>query len=733
MKKYLYIALAALGMMGCEEELDRVSSGSGFLISLGDAPVSMETKSTPEELGEPLKTNFSIEVLKHSTGESETYKYKENLVVPASVGLYDITASYGDNPELALDAPYYEGKAEDEEIKEGATEPVSVAIECTVANALASVVYEDEAKFQELFSSYGVNVKVGNLNVTLNNSNAGKSAYYQAGSKPTFTFVGTLKGNGKEVTKSLTAEDDPALGEDATFAAAKHCILTLSLGTTEPGVNLTLSKVKVEEVTINETIPLEWLPAPKVGGFNDDAATSLTYTETADAIPAILKFTGSHTIQDVEFSFEFQDTQDKFQALNGKTFSLQNLTLDDALLFNAAQITLPVLDESTTEGNFDFTTMTASLQTNAGAETSNKIKLRVKANDRWSSEEPVAYEIKTIAPKVTVTAKPEDIWSKELTVSGATVETGDSETILANIKYQYNENGEWKDCTGTGGLLAKLESHPSDAKMQVRAVYRDVVACKPTTFDLEKTEQLPNSDMENWNRTDSGWDFPNYIPRASSNDVEYWDTNNEFTFRYNVAIKNAYNGFPAVSYSTTNKHGGNRSAELRNTAAGPVNGALGRTVHDNNRIAGMLFYGNYTGTTSTSLADGNVNIDEGRPFDSRPTQLKFYSTYEPYGTDTYEVIVKVFDSENNVIGNGSFTSSNSKTNWSEESIDINYQGTGTINKAVKIYVFFQSSNAGQGNVPYEKKRKVTLADYGSATTHSGSVLRIDDISLVYGK
>ena len=137
MKKYLYIALAALGMMGCEEELDRVSSGSGFLISLGDASANVETKSTPEELGEPLKTNFSIEVLKQSTGESETYNYKENLVIPASVGVYDITASYGDNPELALDAPYYEGKAEDKEIKEGATEPVSVTIECKVANALA--------------------------------------------------------------------------------------------------------------------------------------------------------------------------------------------------------------------------------------------------------------------------------------------------------------------------------------------------------------------------------------------------------------------------------------------------------------------------------------------------------------------------------------------------------------------------------------------------------------------
>ena len=45
MKKYLYIALAALGMMGCEEELDRVSSGSGFLISLGETSVEVTTKA----------------------------------------------------------------------------------------------------------------------------------------------------------------------------------------------------------------------------------------------------------------------------------------------------------------------------------------------------------------------------------------------------------------------------------------------------------------------------------------------------------------------------------------------------------------------------------------------------------------------------------------------------------------------------------------------------------------
>ena len=130
-----------------------------------------------------------------------------------------------------------------------------------------------------------------------------------------------------------------------------------------------------------------------------------------------------------------------------------------------------------------------------------------------------------------------------------------------------------------------------------------------------------------------------------------------------------------------------------------------------------------------------IKLDEGRSFTVRPTRLRFWHTYEPYGTDTYEVIVKVFDSENKVIGAGNHTSSASTTTWKEVSVDITYTPTSAdyVPKAAKIYVFFQSSNAGQGNVPYEKKRKVTLADYGTATTHSGSVLRIDDLSLDYNK
>ena len=725
MKKYLYIALAALGMMGCEEELDRVSSGSGFLISLGETSVEVTTKAASED--------FRLVVTKDGMSEPA---YEGDLTsgdtrfVPVSVGTYEIKAtskSWTDNTLISPN-PYYAADTTDVEITEGDAQK-TITLTAKYGCALASVVFPEAEEMAKVFKNYYVKVQVGGSSMKL--SSADTKAYFKANTEVSFYFGGT-KQNGEEVEeKQLTSDQLPS-----TFNAADYCKITLQMND-----NLLMDIAKVEEKTvgITEEIPLDWLPKPKVVAEGFDDNNTLTFVETEAKTPK-LNLELSHALQDIRFKFNFQDEQfaDLLQADKEYLLSTDKEAIEQVL-----GISLPSIGSES--ASIDFAPLVAKLQTNADTSTTNTMTIVPKANNRWSSEESQVvvdsvYTFVCNKPEFTVAVQPGNCWSREFTVDEVTVSgNADAEKIKSNLVYQYYDGTNWVECktrdnvAGRTQQFADAAENISNKKYKVRALYRGAIASAVVDAELETPEQLPNSDMENWDRTDSGWDFPNYIPRASSNDVEYWDTNNEFTFRYNIAIKNAYNGFPAVSYSTTNKHGGNRSAELRNTAAGPVNGALGGTVYDNNRIAGMLFYGNYTGTTSTSLADGNVNIDEGRPFDSRPTQLKFYSTYEPYGTDTYEVIVKVFDSENNVIGNGSFTSSNSKTNWSEESIDINYQGTGTINKAVKIYVFFQSSNAGQGNVPYEKKRKVTLADYGSATTHSGTILRIDDISLVYDK
>lgn len=715
MKKYLYIALAALGMMGCEEELDRVSSGSGFLISLGDASANVETKSTPEELGEPLKTNFSIEVLKQSTGESETYKYEENLVIPASVGLYDITASYGDNPELALDAPYYEGKAEDEEIKEGATEPVSVTIECKVANALASVVYENEEKFKELFSSYGVNVKVGNFNVTLNNSNAGKSAYYQAGSKPTFTFVGTLKGNGKEVTKSLTAEDDPALGEDATFAGAKHCILTLSLGTTEPGINLTLSKVEVEEVTINETIPLEWLPAPKVSatGF-DEATKTLDFYETNTPAAASIDFEVNEAtgLQDLEFSLYFED--ETFQELTGD-YTLSTMSDEDKAKFADAGIMLPLTGQTSPKIDFTSTFINKLRAKDEGAVVNTITINKVTANNRPNKDEsPLVYTINTHKPEFTVEVLDENVWSKTFTAEEITVAEGKGnlETIKQNFVYQYSTDGDsWTDFSDQTTRTQAFAEHPSGDDYQVRAYYRGALASNVKVITLEENKAVPNGDMEAW--TDGKrYNQPYFQPWGGSVE-QWWDTNNNETMPDSYRTYPSYKCFPTTSYTESGVSG--KAVEIRSVA---VNGWNSEIAH----------YGDTRGIFYAGITSDNGTMTEGRDWTSRPTALSFQFKYDSYKTERMGAYVELYSGETK-IASGEFVSEReSYTTFQNGTVTFTY--TNETLKATSIRIKFQSV-AGDESVE-TRKLEVSLPS-GSYKIYGGSVLTLDNIALVYDK
>lgn len=725
--KALYAGFIGLLLTACQAEQWEGTEG-GFQISLGE-DVTVTTKSTPAELGKPVKEQFSLKIVKESTGSTLYDGTFTSDQIPASAGLYTVTGTCGDNPLLGLDTPYYKGEEAGVEVTEGETRTVNLS--CKVANALTSVTYEEPEKFDALFSSYGLKVSVDNQFVTINNNNAQKSAYYRAGTIPTFQFVGTLKDNGQAV--SMTLEDDKLKDAD-TFGTGKHCKLTLKVKPATSGVILTVAKVEVENVTISETIPVEWLPAPKISATGFDENKTLTIYETAEAPTASIDFTVSRPIQDMSFSLNFSD--ENFLTLN-KDYSLSTLSDEDRIKLTNAGISLPIIGSSSPQIIFSEDFTSKLLAKNEGV-AYNQITINsVTANNRTNTDGVQTYTIAVHKPIFTVSVLPGNIWTKEFTIEEISVEEGKGnlEKIKENLIYQYQENGEWKDCSNQETRQQIFIEHPLNRNYKVRAIYRGALISNEVDIEMESQEQLVNSDMEAWHQTDSGWDAPNYIPRNSSNEEEYWDTNNEFTFRYNISswFKSNYNGFPAVSYSTAYKHGGNRSAELRNTAAGPVN--TGSVIYDNNKVAGMLFYGNYTGTTSTSAANGSISIDEGRTFNSRPTQISFWYIYEPYNgdkQDTYEVIVKVIDASGNIIGEGHHTSNMLTTSWTNQTINITYQ-TGYIEKASKIYVCFLSSNAGQGNVPYEKKREISLSDAGNYTTHYGSILRIDDISLIYDK
>lgn len=712
--------LVCLLLWGCSADEWQKEINSGIRIRLVD--FNVETKAAPQALQHPQAEQFKLEITNASTGGTvKECNYTED-VISLSTGTYDVKAMSGDNPVLALNEPYYEGVTEN--VRVTADENAkTVDISCKVANALVSVEFDNskEKTFSSLYASYYVLVKVGDKEERIEDVSSGdtKSAYFRAGSTFEIYFCGQKKDDTE--VKQIKLEGIPT-----TLEAAGHLILTLAPEQSKYELPLEISKAEVTSVTITETIPLEWLPKPKIGGFNEDGANTLEYTETADAIPAVLNFSGSSDIQDVEFSFAFADGQEKYQRLNSKTFTFSALTEEDKALLQTAGIEIPSWTDKS--GSWNLTAMTANLQVASGSETSNKIKLRVKANNRWSSEEdaPAEFEIKTVAPEITVSAKPEDIWAKSLTVSGSEVKSGNPEKIQVT-GYQYLDGAEWKDCTNG---LAKLTNLPSDAKMQVRAVYREGVYAEPTEIVLETPAQLPNSDMEKWQVEELEGTIRTYYP-WNSGETSFWNTNNDYTTRYRVwGSTAAYNCFPAVSY-VSGRNGG-KAAEIRNTASGRgnTNAWIGSITYNYNKVAGELFIGELS-------IDGNAyTINKGKEFTSRPTALHFYYKYAPHNNDTWKASIELLDENKNTIISQDVTASSSVGDFTDMTVSLNYEEGKTYAKCRYVCVIFSSTINTGSNLQYEKQTYY-LQENGNSLKYSnalvGSVLTIDDISLVYDK
>ena len=720
--KSLYIVLTALLLAACQAEQWENMEG-GFLISLGE-DVSVTTKSTPAELDKPTTDKFTLKIVKESTGNTLYDGTYTSSIIPASAGFYTVTATCGDNPVLALDAPYYKGEQSGVEVAEG-TEPTSVSLTCGVANALASVVYSNSEKFDDLFSSYAVKISVENYSASIGKGQTQKSAYYQAGSRPTFQFIGTLKDNGQEVSMPLENEK---LADAATFAAAKHCILTLSVKPATSGVILTVEKVEVENVTISETIPVDWLPAPKISATGFDDNKNLTVYETGDAPSASIDFTVSQPLQDISFTLNFND--ENLRSLN-KDYQLSTLSDEDRITLSDAGITLPLIGSNSPKMTFSDDLISQLLSKNEGVVNNQIIINSVTANNRTNTDGAQTYTIAVHKPEFSISVLPGNIWSKEFTVEEITVEEGkgNAEKIKGSLVYQYQDNGEWKNFNDS--YRQYFESHPDNKNYLIRAVYRDQIESITTNVELENPIQLPNAGMEEWNYTvnDGGWfgmDIPIYYPWATGTS-SFWNTNNDYTTRYRTwGSSTYYNCFPAVSYTSISRTG--KAAELRNTAAGSGN-TLPSNAREENKVPGILFIGELDSNSGTISS-------KGKDFTSRPTQLEFYYTYNPIGNDNdiFDVTISWLNNDGNVIIEKTTQFSGKVETYTKGTIILPIKSEEYYSKSSKIFIQFRSSIYSGNELPWQKDVSVTTEGYNETfDTWSGSVLRIDDISLIYDK
>ncbi|WP_346710310.1 DUF4493 domain-containing protein [Phocaeicola salanitronis] len=702
--KFLVATLLGVLFVACSEEENLSQTGkTGFLVSLAE-DVKVDSRKTPEELGKPAASQFKLKITNQTTG-SELYSgsYTEDLI-PASAGMYEIEATYGDNPVLALDAPYYKGTAE-ADLADG--ESKTVQVNCKVANALASVEFDNSGTntFESQFVSYGVRVSVNTSVTTLTND--GKSAYYRAGSMPVFTFVGTLRNGGgvKEVPLENSSLSDPS-----TFAAAQHCRITLKLIDAAPGLRVEISKVEVNSVTINGTIPLEWLPKPKVTaeGFTDN--TLFMYeTETPTAK---FNFNLSSALQELKFTLNLAD--ETYQSLN-KTYTLSELSEEDRTVLTNAGVVLPVIGSK--EASLDFTGLAAKLTGSTSGEVlSNVITLdEVKANNRVLEGEQV-YTIQTSAPDFELIVYPGNTWTKQFTANTQIIH-GNADVIRKGMTFEYSTDGIiWTPAADS--LITELIPGTT---YQIQGKFGKHIS-KIVDVKTYEVLTIPNSTL------DDGYDttYPKDDNPLYSFIGDWIDTRNELTCH-----SDGVNAF-YVSKSSTLPINDNGSTVAHMMVIG---WGAGNSCAFGNKTGSVI--GNISsGIVCVGDYDASSDVINAKEAYIRPTSLTFTYKASPYNGDEYlveVVLLNITDGVETIIGEGILQSGNTVNDYSTQSIDINYDDSALELPISHVKVLFKAGTKEDRDHLEDKFRDASFLDGYVNAYIIGSQFWLDSFQFNYDK
>ncbi|MDD6210411.1 MAG: DUF4493 domain-containing protein [Bacteroidales bacterium] len=733
--KYICSLLWLLTIAACQQDEGIIEQRmSGFQLSLSDE-LSVKARKAPGEL-KPNFKEFMVRIIKQDNGHEIYNDYFQETIIAAPAGTFDLTASYGDNPVLGLDVPYFIGSTT-AEIAPGMTEPVEVTIPCKVGNALVSFKFDNNARFEKFFSAYAVKVQNGNYSIKVTHENPDQSVYFPAGSSISLRFEGTLKENGKEVSWDIVSDQIPTV-----FDAAQHVKLTLTVAPVEEGAILTVEKVEVMKATMTETIPLEWLPTPKLKGFDGNGGSLVKYIETDDAISAAIHYSAAMPLQDMQFTINFEDPN--YSSLNGD-YLLSAMTDEQKDAFASAGVTLPTIGASTNQC-LDFTNLTPKLTTKgSGEQTNNVVILKIKANNRWSADNGQPYFIQTNRPEFSVSVYPRNIWTKEFTVnalSASQVTAGKFDKISSDFSYQYSTDGNnWTDIPSD----RRQTGLTPDKTYYVRGVYRNKLVSSNVSLVTYPQIALVNGDMEAWHKTETRegtWPIrqwvPRYYPYASGDSDPWWATNMEKAVIWSTAPIEATTT-PNCSY-VTDAHGGSKAAEVRTSGHGAgyatTNAGSASVTYPKGFFAGSLFLGTY------AWNDGEVKA-EGRSYVSRPTALSFWYKYTPYNTDAFKVVMTLKSGETTLAtatyiptpystADGSYQHYQLPLIYMEDASVADLKPTTLCISFISTYVetIERDTHFGIG-------RTINLADFsqnsGKKECHYGSQLKIDDISLVYDK
>ncbi|MBO7285157.1 MAG: DUF4493 domain-containing protein [Alistipes sp.] len=677
MKKLFMMLSAVLVLASCSKDID-----SG--VQMADSEGAMR-------LGVAMPADFDaedgvvIKIYKQEQGEQKLVRrYDAVADVPEYLALiegdYVAKVQVGEKNAVSFDTKYYLGEREFA-VEPGVVTPVTV--DCKLQSTIVVVNY-DATVAEKLTEGYFTNVSIAEsyddsaiatgdiLSLEYTETKGGYFIMPEGKTSLYWHFEGTHPVEGEIVKEGLIKNVKPS---------AKYTI-TLKYSKDAPG-NL------VFEATVDKTLEeyddtMIFSPDPTILGDGFDATEmQLSTTESR-----------------------------RYNIASLAAINLMTMTIDGVeynLLESAPEaVILDKIDDMTYTLDINkafFNTVTGGEQT---------IAFHIEDIDGGKLQKDIVYMVQGVLP---LTSADYDLWFERATFKAVTIGNPSS------VKIAYSANGgEWQELEASqgadGNYVAQLDTFNAATTYSYKLVVDSADAGKNLSIATPSGAQLPNGDMERWSKPT--W----YLPYGEG-DAAFWLTGNEGG---NMAGATLTQPSDDVRPGST----GSQSAYLKSQKASVM--GIGKFA------AGNLF----TGTFAMNGLDGIVTFGRDFTFTAKPKSLSFWMKNNEgtinegshaSGSDIYTIMVIITDGTTyavntkdessflkvdqlantpGVIGYGYISGSDSRAEWTEETINITYVEGMKNTKPKKIVVSFTPSGYG---------------DYFCGSTSSW--MYIDDIVLNY--
>ena len=745
MRYFLILVLAVL-LAACNEGVITEipvdgPSASSVTFSL-DADMRNDIADVKSDAEGISVDDFWVEIFNSSKMRifCERYVDAKDTTLYVNSGDYTLLATYGTETGVGFDKPFY--KAE-EPFTVGPQETKALCVTATLANVKVAVNFDENLGNRLSYEQYWAVVRNNGKKLRFNPDET-RAGYIPAGELE-FVLVVKINGEYKQYVH-------PA----AEYAPNDFVTFNVSAPLLDGNIALT---VKIDDSVEVVTLPEVVIPAdqilpvdePAIYSEGFDAENTVTFVEgKAQELNELwLSATAGGKLASAVLTFDGE--------LSGLPQSVDLVTADaSAVAALEAMGIWWVFNEEKTSLSvslLDFYNDHVSKLGYAGYDKDERKCLSVAKVGLAIEAETGA--VKSAADSYSFYAEPNvavgsfswndyDVWATKIVDPVLNLGEGRYDKTMI----QYSLDGQsWYDFQAVESAqhsMGTITDLTPSTTYHLRAIFDGwLQVAAPASFTTETAEQVGNPGFEDFvtvshsfkatlygSTSNETRDW--YLPYSNESEA-WWAVNSKITMPSQTTKSSLnFKVAPTVSYYLDAQD--DKSAQLVSTyvcnmatsssdgngTGGSLGGILSGTTVESYRAAGEIWIG--------KADDGGYHESDGHSFSSRPSAMKFSYTYAPVNSESFYAKIQIWDDQKKVIASKEITEGASKSSWTDYTMTLDYPDV--TKKAAYIYIQFRSSSCADSEVTHNRNKTVKMAgkDYKG---HVGSILKIDDIQLIY--